>query len=179
MNMKKLFASALLSLASALYAQSTAAPVAPEDPLKPLSFLEGTWEAKTEGGTASAQAAGTYTFRMELKRHILGRHSNNDAGCTGPTDFNCDHSDMLYIYPDEVTKGLRAIYFDNEGHVINYNVTLPDSTTAVFLSDATQPGPQFQLVYELKSGVMSGKFFIRMGGQMEWKPYIAWSGGKR
>jgi hypothetical protein len=39
------------------------------------------------------------------------------------------------------------MYFDNEGHVIHYNVSTPDATTVVFLSDASGAGPQFRLMY--------------------------------
>jgi uncharacterized protein YaiE (UPF0345 family) len=46
---------------------------------------------------------------------------------------------------------LKAIYFDNEGHV----------------------------VYELNAAVMSGKFQMKMPGQPDWKTYLEWSGGKK
>ncbi len=176
--MTKLLVSAALLIGSSLFAEGTI-PVAGVDPLKALSFLEGTWEAKTQGGSAGAQSAGTYVFQMELKHHVLGRHSNNDAGCKGPVDFDCNHSDLLYIFPDEGKKTLKAIYFDNEGHVIHYIVTVPQPTLAVFLSDPSNPGPQFQLVYELINGTMFGRFQIRMPGDTAWKTYLDWSGGKK
>jgi hypothetical protein len=142
-------------------------------PLKPLAFLEGTWGAKTELGATSS---GTYTFAKELAGHILARHSV-PANCNGPAGFNCDHTDLLFIYPDG--ESLKAIYFDNEGHVIHYTVSTPSPTTAVFLSDPSAPGPQFRLVYERKDAVMSGKFQMRMPGQTEWKSYLEWSGPKK
>jgi hypothetical protein len=136
-------------------------------PLKPLAFLEGSWGAKTELGATSS---GTYTFAKELAGHILARHSV-PASCNGPAGFNCGHTDLLFIYPDG--EALKAIYFDNEGHVIHYTVSTPSPTTAVFLSD------QFRLSYELKDGVLSGKFQMRMSGQTEWKSYLEWSGPKK
>ena len=63
----------------------------PADPWKALGFLEGTWEAKASGASG-AQAQGTYTFQMELKNHVLARHTQY-AGCKGPADFDCDHGD--------------------------------------------------------------------------------------
>ncbi len=143
-----------------------------------LSFLEGTWEAKTQGGAAKATAAGTYSFRKELGGHILARHSNAD-GCKGPADFNCDHGDLLYIYQDTPGQPLKAIYFDNEGHVIHYSVSAPTTTSAVFISDAATPGPRFRLLYELKEGVMSGKFQMQMPGKADWMSYLEWSGRKQ
>ncbi len=164
----------LFALSSA--AQTAAAPGA--DRWQALAFLQGTWEAKATGNAGIA-ATGTYTFRTELGNHILARHSTSSAAeCKGPADFDCDHSDLLYVYQDGTDQPLKAIYFDNEGQVIHYVVSTPDARTAVFLSDSSQPGPQFRLVYELKGAVMWGRFQIRAPGQSEWKSYLEWSGSK-
>lgn len=84
----------------------------PADPWQPLRFLIGTWEARTQGGSAGASSTGAYTFQLELRGHVLARHSTG-AGCTGPADFNCEHSDLLYLYRDSPAQPLQAIYFDN------------------------------------------------------------------
>ncbi|MGB9234248.1 MAG: hypothetical protein WCC04_07520 [Terriglobales bacterium] len=165
-----------LFLAFAASAQSGAPAT---DPWRALAFLQGTWEAKTAGGAAGAKGTGSYTFRTELKNHVLARHRTTSAGCKGPADFDCDHSDLLYIYQDATGQPLKAIYFDNEGHVIHYDVSTPDATTAIFISESARPGPQFRLMYELKSGVMWGKFQIRMPDQAGWQSYLEWSGSKR
>lgn len=146
------------------------------DPFASLSFLLGTWEAKTVNDPAVI-ANGTYTFRKELNGHILARHTSA-TGCTGPEDFNCQHGDLLYIYTDALGQPLRAIYFDNEGHVIHYTVNTPTATTAEFLSEAGRPGLQFRLLYQLKDAVMIGKFQIRMPGQQDWKSYLEWTGSR-
>jgi len=90
--------------------------------------------AKTNGGMAQAQASAGYAFRLELRDHVLARHSRSGA-CTAPDDFDCQHSDLLYIYPSGNGLALQAIYFDNEGHVIHYDVSTPKPGTVVFLSD--------------------------------------------
>jgi hypothetical protein len=167
--------SALLAFALAQRGEA-ASPAT--DSWKALSFLEGTWEAHTQGGSAKAQGSGTYTFKPELKDHVLVRRSDDYTACKGPAGFDCEHSDVLYVYQDAQTQPLKAIYFDNEGHVIHYEVSTPDSTTAIFISGASPSGPQFRLVYELKDGLMSGKFQMRMPGQVEWKSYLEWSGAK-
>jgi hypothetical protein len=141
-----------------------------------LSFLEGTWDAKATGNGGAA-AMGSYTFRLEFRDHILARHGDLSQ-CKGPSTFDCDHGDLLYIFRDAPTQPLKAIYFDSEGHVIHYYVSTPSMTSAVFLSDSSQPGPQFRLAYELKGQVMSGTFQTRMPGQQEWKSYLEWSGGR-
>lgn len=166
----------LFLVALPVLAQST--PSSPTNPWKSLSFLQGTWEAKVTGGQ-NVSGTGTYTFASERGDHVLARHSTNDPGCKGPANFDCGHGDLLYIYQDAPGQPFKAIYFDNEGHVIHYNVSTPDATTAIFLSDSSQPGPEFRLMYELNGAIMSGKFQIRMPGQSEWKSYLEWSGSKR
>jgi len=143
-----------------------------------LGFLEGTWEARTRGGSSQASAIGTYSFRKELGGHILARHSSAD-GCKGPSDFNCDHGDLLYIYQDAAGQPLKAIYFDNEGHVIHYSVSTASPSSAMFISDPGTPGPRFRLLYELKDGTMLGKFQIQMPGKQEWTSYLEWSGSRK
>jgi hypothetical protein len=119
----------------------------PTDPWQALSFLEGTWDAHTQGGSARAQSSGTYTFKPELKHHVLVRRSRDAAACKGPTRFDCEHSDVLYVYQEARDQPLKAIYFDNEGHVIHYDVSTPDLSSAVFLSDGSPSGPQFTNVF--------------------------------
>jgi hypothetical protein len=148
-----------------------------KDPFQSLSFLQGTWEAKTSG-SSGVNSIGKYSFELELRKHIMARQAVSNESCKGPESFDCSHSDLLYIFPGGPDQALQAIYFDNEGHVIKYQVSTPTPTTAVFLSDGSQPGPQFQLVYERKGDVMSGKFQMRMPGQNEWKSYLEWSGQK-
>jgi hypothetical protein len=151
---------------------------APAEPWKALAFLEGTWEAHTLGGSANAQAAGTYTFKLELKRHLLARYTA-PTDCKGPKGFDCEHSDLLFVYQETEGQPLKAIYFDNEGHIIHYTVSVPEPSAVTFVSEPSASGPQFQLVYQLSNAVMSGKFQMRMPGQAEWKSYLEWSGSKK
>ena len=169
----------VLSIVPLLLALSIHAQTMPgKNPFQSLSFLEGTWEAKT-AGSSGVDAGGKYAFVLELKNHVMGRHAISKGSCKGPENFDCDHGDLLYIYPDGPQQTLHAIYFDNEGHVIQYNVSTPTPNTAVFLSDSSQPGPQFRLIYERKVNTMFGKFQMRLPGQIEWKDYLEWSGDKR
>lgn len=144
-----------------------------------LEFLEGTWEADTQAGSAKAEVSGTYSFKFELKHHVMVRHTDDSAACKGPATFDCEHSDVLYIYQEAANQPLKAIYLDNEGHVIHYAVSTPDAVTAAFISEASPSAPQFQLIYQRKGAVLSGKFQMRMPGQTEWKSYLEWNGAKR
>jgi hypothetical protein len=168
--------------AAILYCQLIAAQAAPpassDKQWQALGFLEGTWEAKTRRAASGADASGTYTFGKELGGHVLVRYANT-AKCAGPTDFNCDHKDLLYVYQERAAQPLKAIYFDSEGHVIHYRVSVPAPGSAVFLSDPDTPGPQFRLVYELKGAVMEGRFQMRLPASTEWTSYLEWSGTRK
>ena len=148
------------------------------DAWKQLRFLIGTWDAKTVGGSAGAAGSGTYSFQLELRDHILARHSGG-GGCNGPASFDCEHGDLLYVYQEAPGQPYKAIYFDNEGHVIYYDVSIPSPTSVVFLSSSSQPGPQYRLSYELKGSTMFGKFQMRAPGREEFASYLEWSGEKK
>ena len=56
---------AVVFLCTASLCGQNVPPMAPpSDTWKPLQFLIGTWEAKTQGGTAGAASSGTYTFQL-------------------------------------------------------------------------------------------------------------------
>ena len=171
--MKRIAIPLLLAVSLSTLAQTPPA----QDPFKALSFLEQNWEANTNG-YAGVKSAGTYTFRRELGGHILARRATSDVACKGPADFDCGHGDMLYIYQDAPGQPLKAIYFDNEGHVIHYNVSTPVPSSVVFLSEPSGGAPQFRLTYEMKGALLLGKFQSQMPGQSEWKSYLEWSGPK-
>jgi len=168
--------SAILFGCLSMTAHGQGSPVTATDAFASLHFLDGTWEAKA-AGPAGVKAVGTYTFGPELAGHVYARHSTSFAACRGPKTFDCEHGDLLYVYPEGA--GLKAIYFDNEGHTIHYGVTTPTAASVEFLSDATSPGPRFRLVYELKDGVMSGRFQMQMPGATDWRSYLEWSGGRK
>jgi hypothetical protein len=148
------------------------------DPWAGIRFLLGSWQAKTTGGVAQAQVSAGYSFRLELRDHVMARHSRSGS-CSAPNDFDCQHSDLLYIYPAATEQTLEAIYFDNEGHVIHYAVSTPKLGTVVFLSDPAQPGPQFRLSYTFLDGVMSGQFELKMPGQTDFTSYLEWNGKRQ
>ena len=76
----------------------------------------------------------------------------------------------------------RAIYFDNERHVINYSVT-PTTTPAVgavFLSDEAQGVPRFRLTYTM-TGPKTAKIAFEMQppGATDFKPYLEGSATRK
>ena len=171
--MKKLVAVLCMLWLGAMWAQAPAQAKA--DPLARLAFLDGNWIAKAQGPGGVA-ASGSYRFATELDGHVLARHSRT-AECKAPSGFDCEHGDLLYVFAEGPAGALKAIYFDSEGHVLHYDVSTPTPTTAIFGTDSAMPGPQFRLVYELKDGVMSGRFQLKAPGSTEWRSYLEWSGG--
>ena len=176
--MVKILAAFILLCVSSPHTRAALAAQSAVDPWKSLQFLMGAWEAKTQGGSANATSSGTYTFRPELRGHVLARHSGSEV-CKGPADYHCEHADLLYVFQDAPGQPYKAIYFDNEGHVIHYEVSVPTESRVIFLSDPSRPGPQFRLTYELEGSNLSGKFQIRMPGQVEFTSYLEWSGAKK
>jgi len=164
---RRIALSAALALltACAVSAQTSTQPPAPASAQTPakspakadswagIRFLLGSWKAKTTGGVAQAQVSASY--------------------------FDCQHSDLLYVYPASTGAALEAIYFDNEGHIIHYAVSTPKPGTVVFLSDPAQPGPQYRLSYTFLAGVMSGQFEMKMPSQTEFTSYLEWNGKRQ
>lgn len=159
-------------------AQAPAQTPTKADPWLALRFLIGSWEAKTTGGVAQAQAQAAYTFRLELRDHVLARHSRSGA-CISTDDVECQHNDLFYIYPAAAGQAFEGIYLDNEGHVIHYGVSVPKPGTVVFLSDVSPTAPQYRLSYTFLDGVMSGQFELQMPGQTAFTSYLEWSGHLR
>lgn len=56
----------------------------------------------------------------------------------------------MVVYREPDTKLPKAVYFDNEGHVINYAVTVsPDAKSIVFLSELRPSTPRYRLTYTM------------------------------
>jgi len=138
--------------------------------LAPLGFLIGTWEAldDSEGSTGKA------TFEAALGNRVLLRKSyaHTPASARGPASF---HEDLMVIVADE-SGGVRADYYDNEGHVIRYAVTSPTPGTAVFVSDLAAGQPRYRLTYRsVASGNVKGEFAIAPSGSPDgFKAYLTW-----
>jgi thioredoxin-related protein len=107
------------------------------------NFLMGEW--KGEGGGDPGQGTGTFSFAPDLDYTILTRknHTVYPAAKNRPA---FSHDDLMTIYQTGNTT--RAIYFDNEGHTINYTVEFSqDSNAVIFLSDLSPSTPRFRLMY--------------------------------
>lgn len=110
-----------------------------------LNWLIGEWAG--EGSGEPGAGGGTFSFKPDLDQHVLVRKSHSEYPATGNKP-EVVHNDLMIVYSGSVGNPLKAIYFDNEGHTIQYSVT-SDDNSAVFMSEKLLNGPTFRLTYRL------------------------------
>jgi hypothetical protein len=154
-------------LIAAFVLTAAAFPLPAQNPdWKQLEFVLGKWTgAADEKGTQTGPGQGGCSFELDLNKKIIVRRNaaSYDSGVT--------HDDLMVMYLDG---GMRAIYFDTEGHTIRYNITVPSANRAVFESDGAQAGPKYRLSYWLDGALLVVRFEIAPPGG-EYKIY---AGGK-
>jgi len=115
-----------------------------------LGALLGSWTG--EGSGDPGQGTGGFSFASDLQGKILVRKSYADYPATKDRPA-FSHQDLMVVYQEPDTRLSKAVYLDNEGHVINYTVTLsPDAKSIVFLSELRPSTPRYRLIY-----IMTGK----------------------
>lgn len=107
------------------------------------SFLMGEWVG--EGNGQPGQGNGSFTFQTDLDGKVLVRKNHTEFPATADRPASI-HNDLLYIYPDYSGNASKAIYFDNEGHVINYSIVYAENSI-VLTSDIIPNAPRFRLSY--------------------------------
>lgn len=170
--MRHPFVAAVLLLVGSLMLMPFWAPGQVQDPWAPFRFLLGTWSA-TGAGQPGEVTAGTVSFAFDLDRKILVRKNRTELAPKPGEERGAVHEDLLIVYPQPGGGDFRAIYFDNEGHVIHYKISFPArQPAAVFESDGTAPGPRFRLSYAAAAdGALGVEFAIAMPGG-EFKNYL-------
>jgi hypothetical protein len=139
-------------------------PAAQSDPWMKMSFLIGEWQGIGTG--APGAAVGGTSFAFELKKNVLVRKNWATYPPKQGETEGVSHEDLMLIFPATGGSGLKAIYFDNEGHVIEYAVSFPGhGDSAVFESDPAKAGPRFRLSYSLSGdGKLAIVFSMAMPG---------------
>jgi len=128
-----------------------------------LNFLIGHWEG--EGSGNPGEGSGYFTFNFDLNKNILIRKSHSEYPATKDKPLII-HEDLMVIYLNYNGNPERAIYFDNERHVINYSITVPNETQIVFTSDKVQNAPIFRLTYtKLENDLINVKFEMSQDGE--------------
>lgn len=157
-----------------LFACSSLAVAQPAEPAADWAAWEplvGNWvaDASPDG------AIGGFSFTPELQKRVLVRKNFADYPKT-----RAHHEDLLVVYKDGAAT--RADYWDNEGHVIRYTVTLSDGGKKYsFVSDAQTGKPRFRLTYTMTgtAAVAIGFDIAPPGNPEAWKPYIKASAHKK
>lgn len=91
-----------------------------KDPWTPFQFLVGNWSGTGSG--KPGEAAGTSSFSFDLGRKVLIRRNKVEFPPQPGEKLGTIHEDLMIIYHQSGDSQFRAIYFDNEGHIINYAV---------------------------------------------------------
>jgi len=147
---------------------------AQSDPLTPLRFLVGDWQAVN----SPPGETGGFTFALSVQNHVITRtnYAVYEANASRPASR---HDDLMVIYAE--VGALKADYFDNEGHVIHYDVASRRDREAVFLSAPTPKEPGYRLSYVLMpEGLLKGQFEVSAPGDREaFKTYLTWTARRR
>lgn len=127
-------------------------------------FLLGQWVG--EGSGQPGQGSGGFTFVLDLEGKILIRKNHADYPATKDRPA-FSHNDLMVVYHEAAGSRTRAIYFDNEGHVIHYAAKFSeDGSTWTFLSDPSPSAPRYRLTYtKEKTGMLGIKFEIAPPGK--------------
>lgn len=107
-------------------------------------FLIGEWAGEANG--QPGPGSGTFSFNLDLNGNILVRksHTNFPAMNNRPA---FSHDDLLIVYKNSSGIPFKAIYFDNERHTINYEISYSDNSI-ILTSEVIQNVPRFRLTYE-------------------------------
>ncbi len=110
----------------------------------PVEFLMGRWTG--EGGGQPGVGSGAFTLTPDLQGKILLRKNFATYPATaGQPAFR--HDDLMIVYREAQSAELRAMYWDNEGHVISYVVQPAAERGVTFLSDAPPARMRYRLTY--------------------------------
>ncbi|HXT15396.1 MAG TPA: hypothetical protein VN706_07175 [Gemmatimonadaceae bacterium] len=147
-------------------AQATTAPT-----WGPLGKLLGSWTADSGGGGRPGMAVrGGETWVRDLNDRVIVRRDFSEYPATAQrAAFR--HEGLMVIAP--AAAGFAARAFDNEGHVITYQLVASD-TAIVLTSDAVRAQPQFRLTYRpTPNGYDVGFEIAPPDRPGEFKPYVA------
>jgi hypothetical protein len=126
------------------------------------NWLMGEW--KGEGGGHPGQGGGTFSFKLDLDKKIIVRKSHSEYPAT-ENNPKVIHDDLMIVYLDFTGSASKAIYFDNEGHTINYTITYSDKSI-VLTSDKIHNVPVFRLTYSLLDNeIINTKFEMSQDGE--------------
>jgi len=126
-----------------------------------FDWLMGEWVG--EGTGQPGQGEGTFSFKQDLDKKIIIRKNHSIYPKAGNKP-EIIHDDLMVIYSDLSGVPAKAIYFDNEGHTINYSLDCTDNSI-VFTSNKIPDMPVFRLSYTLLDNkIVNTKFEMSRDG---------------
>ena len=132
------------------------------------NWLIGSW--KGAGSGKPGEGEGTFSFELKLGGKVIERisHSEYSAKDNKPS---MPHDDMMIIYMDGVSYPNKAIYFDNEGHAINYSISY-FGNDIILTSEKTPTSPVFRLTYtKIDDNTINTRFEMSQDG-MKFMIYV-------
>lgn len=137
--------------------------VPPAPAMEALRPLEGDWVG--EGTGQPGEGTGGCSFRFELGgKAFVRRNWAEYPASQGRPAFR--HEDLLV--GSATPEGVRAVYWDNEGHRIDYAVSNPEVGCVVFLGEIRADAPRFRMTYRsVGKDALSFVFEIAPPGQPE------------
>jgi hypothetical protein len=163
---------AVLALPLLSFSGSSSEPTSPPDAWARFRFLLGEWVG--EGSGRPGEGKGQFSLTPDLQGKILVRKNRADYPAAGGRPA-LHHEDLMIIYPTEDGKEHKAIYFDSEGHVVQYAASFSqDEQTLTMVSDARPSSPRFRLSYTRQAeGRVGIKFEMAPPGKPDaFKTYL-------
>ena len=162
---------ALMILAVYLIASASISFAQQDTTWNKWNWLVGDWIG--EGSGAPGQGTGWFSFVPDLHGKIMVRKSHSEYPAT-KNKPEIIHDDLMVVYLDDTHQPNKAMYFDNEGHTINYTIMYSD-TGIVFTSNRELSAPVFRLIYiPLDKKTVDVKFEMSQDG----KKFITYTEGK-
>ena len=154
-----------------LLTAAVSATAAPLSPWHGWDRLIGDWVGGTSRGVPGPAASSGFSFRYDLENHVVVRKDWADyPAMQGRPAFH--HEGLMVVSPGDAGSPARATYYDNEGHVIEYDYAASDSAI-VFVSVQQEDAPRYRLTYRFEPTQLGIVFEIaRPGSGDDFKTYV-------
>ena len=134
-------------LSSAPLSCQTAAASEGDRAWQALRPLAGEWTGTGGGGEPGEVSSSGMSFSYELHGRVLMRKGFTAFLATA-SRAAFQHDDLTLIYPGDAGSAPRAIYFDDEGHSIEYTISVSDDGQRIECLSALRPDrPRFRFTY--------------------------------
>src|SRR5258708_2227149 len=122
----------LLAFAISALSQSAFSQATPKNAWADWDFLIGYWPPVQGVGVPGQTSSGSFSVLADLGGNFRVQKSHSEYPAAGGRPAVV-HDNLMIIFPEAGVP--KAIYFDNEGHVIHYDTSLSaDKKKVIFLS---------------------------------------------